>query len=112
MIRIVAALFRVVLVLAMKIAIDAIVRAWLAIRPIRRWRTRRAMKSWRAEHPDEILESFHDDEGKQVEKLSEILGKLRTSTKAGAAGFLPLIAVLPFYQTVNDYLLEACKSEQ
>ena len=63
MVYICLVLLRVVLVLAVKIAADALIRLWLAIRPIRRWRTRRAMKAWRDEHggpPDEVREDFHD----------------------------------------------------
>ena len=61
MIRLCLVLLRVALVLAVRIAVESIVRAWLAIRPIRQWRTRRKMRSWRAEHPDEVLEPFHDN---------------------------------------------------
>jgi hypothetical protein len=61
MIRLCLVLLRVALVLAVSIPVESLIRAWLAIRPIRRWRTRRAMKSWRVEHPDEVLESFHDE---------------------------------------------------
>ena len=78
MMRVVAILAWVALRLAVKIAIESIVRAWLAIRPIRRWRRRKAMQSWADEHgglPDEILEAFHEDQ-KEVPVLQ---GKLTYS---------------------------------
>lgn len=49
---------------------------------------------------------------KLLELLAQVSASKRTSTKAGLAGFVPLIAVLPFYGTVNDYLLKACASEE
>lgn len=63
MLRLCGLLLWVALRCAVQIGIDALVKAWLAIRPIRRWRTRRAMKAWRDEHggpPDEVREDFHD----------------------------------------------------
>lgn len=47
-----------------------------------------------------------------MELLRAFLAARRTSTKAGVAGLVPLVAVLPFYDTVNDYILQACASEQ
>lgn len=49
---------------------------------------------------------------KALELLKAFSAARRTSTKAGVAGLVPLVAMLPFYSTVNDYLLEACTSEQ
>lgn len=47
-----------------------------------------------------------------MELVKAFLAARRTSTKAGLAGFVPLIAMLPFYDTINDYLLKACQSEE
>lgn len=47
-----------------------------------------------------------------MDKLLALLAGLRTSTKAGVAGFVPLIVMLPFYNTVNDYLMQACMSTE
>lgn len=49
-------------------------------------------------------------------KLLELLASLRTSTKSGAAGLVPLVvsgaALLPFYDQINAYLVQACMSDQ
>lgn len=86
-----------------------VARLWLLVKPVkrfRRWNQRR-----RGLPLDEVAEPFHStDEEEPI--VRDLLASLRTSTKAGAAGFLPLIAVLPFYEEINNYLLAACKSEQ
>ena len=51
-------------------------------------------------------------EKRAMKKLLEILAARRTSTKAGLAGLVPLVTLLPFYGQVNDYLLKACMSEE
>ena len=54
------------------------VRTWTALKPFKRWRVRRAMKSWRVEHPDEILEEFHDqsEESEVSEQAKSFLRSL------------------------------------
>ena len=47
-----------------------------------------------------------------LKKLIEVSAAARTSTKAGLAGFVPLIAMLPFHDTVNAYLMQACQSSE
>lgn len=82
-----------------------------------RWAARRArkkaMQSWAAEHPDEVLEPFHEAYKEvQLDKLKQIFGALRTSTKGGAAGLLaPLVVAVPFYDEINAYVVQACQSE-
>lgn len=48
-----------------------------------------------------------------MKKLLELLSKFRTSTKSGAAGLVALaLPLVPFYDEINAYILEACKSDQ
>jgi hypothetical protein len=82
MIRLCLVLLRVALYSAMTIGAKALVKGgawlWLKLTPwkrLRRWRTRRAMKSWRVEHPDEVLESFHDE----PQEVPVLQGKLTYS---------------------------------
>lgn len=49
---------------------------------------------------------------KLLEVLKTFLAARRTSTKAGAAGLAPLLVALPFYDTINAYLVKACMSEE
>lgn len=47
-----------------------------------------------------------------MDKVLQVIAGLRTSTKSGVAGLFPLLALVPFYDEVNAYLLQACASEQ
>ena len=91
-------------------------RRWLPKLAAKRepiWAQRAARKAARQRQPDDALEDFlpRDEEG-SVAKLSDILGRLRTSTKGGAAGFLaPLVVAFPFYDQINAFVVQACQSE-
>lgn len=47
-----------------------------------------------------------------MERLKALIAARRTSTKAGAAGLVPLIVYLPFYEQVNEYIVQACAAEE
>jgi hypothetical protein len=49
---------------------------------------------------------------KLLEILAQFSANRRTSTKAGVVGLVPFVAMLPFYDTVNDYIVRACQSEE
>jgi hypothetical protein len=57
-----------------------------------------------------------DKESSVLEKLLRFIEQYRTSTKAGAAGLVPIAvagaAMLPYYDQINALVIEACKSEQ
>lgn len=56
--------------------------------------------------------AYQFEDGGSMSKVTEALGRLRTSTKGGAAGLLaPLVVVLPFYEDINALLVKACQSE-
>lgn len=83
---------------------------WIANRPFSKEK-REARKAKRRARR-EAKEAGISPEENDMEKLLALIAGLRTSTKAGAVGFVPLIAVLPFYSTVNDYLMQACMSSE
>lgn len=76
-------------------------------------RARKAASKAPKRAADEVAEDFNvPTDEVSMSKVKEALGKLRTSTKGGAAGFLaPLVVVLPFYEEINSFIVRACQSE-
>lgn len=89
MLRLVAVLLYLVLESAVKLAVEPLVRLWLAIRPLRKlrqWRTRKRMASWAAEHPDEVREEFNSDE--EVTVNEQLASVIRTVIKSAGGGLV------------------------
>jgi len=82
-------------------------KVWTAIKPYKRWKERRAAKRTAKEQTSEGIEY-------EVTEMSlkEKIGNLRTSTKAGIAGLVPLVIMaLPFANEAEALIQQACQSE-
>lgn len=82
-------------------------KVWTAIKPYKRWKERRAAKRVAKERTSEGIEY-------EVTEMSlkEKIGNLRTSTKAGIAGLVPLVIMaLPFANEAEALIQQACQSE-
>jgi len=105
----------------MKIVDELFPKAGLLIRigkAVRGKIKKRRAKKRRAEQQELPLST--DEGGDPVSKLAELSAKLRTSTKGGAVGAVPAVAVLlpmflpqvPGYDAVEALMQQACASEQ
>ena len=68
-----------------------VAKLWLVVKPwkrLRQWRTRRKMASWIAEHPDEVLEAFHEEqqEAPMNEQVASVIRSVLKSAGGGLVG--------------------------
>ena len=91
-----------------------VAQVWLEVKPIKRWKAKRAAKK-AAKHP-EAAEAVNAEYFNEAQEGDMSEPKLRTSTKAGAAGLLTLVGgvatLVPFYDEINGYLVQACSADQ
>ena len=85
-------------------------KLWLVVKPVKRIREARERRKARrrgVELSSEMVEYEVSDMS-----LREKIGNLRTSTKAGAAGLVPMIIMaLPFASEAEALIQQACQSE-
>lgn len=87
----------------------SVAKLWMVVKPIKRIKEARQRRKERR-MAEKAIVTMPDG---STHERSEPAIPLRTSTKVGiVAGLTPLLAIVPFYDQINTYLLAACQSEQ
>lgn len=87
-----------------------IAKVWMVVKPIRRLKEARKRRKARRKGVELSSEGIEYEVTEM--SLKEKIGNLRTSTKAGIAGLVPLVIMaLPFANEAEALIQQACQSE-